>query len=228
MPQRDFIPHREAELVTFTANMAARLSAQPADYGITPALADEYSTAHDNWALQYERAQAPETRSPVAIAAKNTAKKIIIEQTRKIAKIVRATPGMDDQRLIELGLRPHKTEPTRIVRPHSAPEIDIQERRGNHVLARLHSEEGPRHKPQGVAAAFVYTHVGPTAPVRIQDWTFAGSYTRSLVDLAFDPTLPAGTTVWITACWVNPRGETGPGATAVSTVLAGGYVATAA
>ena len=48
------------------------------------------------------------------------------------------------------------------------------------------------------------------------------------MSVAFAATTPAGAQVWFSACWYNPRGETGPGCSPISTNIAGGAMELAA
>ena len=108
--------------------------------------------------------------------------------------------------------------------------LEVIERMGTVVKVRLHDATGERRgKPDGVAGARIYSHIGPTAPVNVVDWKFEGQVTRTAeIPITFASETAPGTIVWFTACWYNPRGETGPGCAPVSTNIAGGEMEMAA
>lgn len=227
---RDYIPTRDTELLQWSQNFLQVGSAAPADFGWTPAQMTAYGDLHDAFVVAMGLVGAPETRSRVTIAQKNAARKALIAEARKLARIAQAFPQMDNQRRAQLGITQRKDEPT----PHGPPQekavVEVRQRDGNDVTVRVHDGSGGLHrgKPEGVAGIMVYTHVGPTPPATAAAWTFAGNHSRTLIRLSFDPTLPPGTTVWISAYYYNAKGQTGPGSTPVSTFLAGGALPQAA
>jgi hypothetical protein len=65
----------------------------------------------------------------------------------------------------------------------------------------------------------VFYHVGPEAPSDVRQWVFAGRTSKVVARVSFPPTPRTGAKVWLTARWINARGETSDAATPVYTHL---------
>ncbi len=220
----NFLPAREADLVTWSTNFDAKLRVSAVAFGLTAAQATAYTGLHDAFVDAYQTANNPDTRSPSNIVAKNTAKDALISYARELARIVQATPTVTDEQKAELGLTVRDSEPSPIPVPEFAPGIDVVSATGRTTKLRLHDAASPtrRGKPAGVAGASVYSFVGETAPADLEEWNFEANFTKTIIDIDFPAEVPNGSTVWFTAVWFNPRMETGPAATPVSTNLPGG------
>jgi hypothetical protein len=139
-----------------------------------------------------------------------------------LSKIIQGHSTVTAAQKVDLGLNvpaPH----TPIGAPTTPPVLEVRERLGTWMRILLHDGSGTsRAMPDGVQGARVYSFIGPSAPVDINAWVLEGQTTRAFVDLQFPPTAVAGTVVWLTAQYYNPRGETGPACSPVQTVIAGG------
>ncbi len=82
-------------------------------------------------------------------------------------------------------------------------------------------------KPAGVSGASIFSYVEATAPSDISAWKFEGNTGKTAV-VVFPNTTAAGATVWLTAFWFNPRKQSGPACTPVSTNVQRGSVSMAA
>jgi hypothetical protein len=224
MATTDFLPSREAELVTWVGTFKALITATPTSYGLTAGQATTYGTLATNFVTAYNLANADATRSPSNIVAKDDAKALLIANTRLLARIVQATPTVTAQQKSDLGLTVRDTQPSPIPPPATAPDIDIVSTVGSTVKLRLHPAGEPtrRGKPAGVAGAAVFSFVGAVAPTEESAWTFQGLTTRTTVDITFPGTVAPGAKVWFTAFWRNPRDQNGPAATPVTTNIPGG------
>jgi hypothetical protein len=131
----------------------------------------------------------------------------------------------NDQRF-SLGL-PIRRVPSPIPQPGEAPDVDVKSVSGRTIICRIHRATGSRRgKPPGVAGANVYSHVGPTPPASLNDWTLEGHASRpNAVEIVLPADVPGGSTVWICANWYNPRGQAGPTSAPVSTNIPGGVTA---
>lgn len=223
----DYLPTREADLLQWSVNFNAHITADPTAYGLTLPQQAAYTVLHDAFAAAYTTANDNATRTPAAIQTKNTAKANLISGSngiRELAGIIQAFPGTTDTERIELGLNVRDTEPTPIPPPSVAPGLSVLMVTGRTVKVRVFDALVPssRSKPAGVKGASVYSYVGETAPVDIDSWKYEGSTTRTTFDVEFPATAPAGSTVWLTAYWTNPRLESGPACQPVSTNIAGG------
>jgi hypothetical protein len=225
MSVRDFLPSREPELVTWVNTFNTLIAAGPTTYGLTAGQATSYGTLATNFVDAYNLANADATRSPSNIIGKNNCKKLLIASTRQLAAIIQAFPGTTNQMRSDLGLTVPQDVISSIPAPSNAPAAEVVKRQGTLVRVKLHDSTGERRgKPKGVQGARIYSHIGATPPVDVNAWAFEGQATRRFVDIVFPAETAPGTQVWLTACWYNPRGETGPACDPVPTIIAGGGV----
>ncbi|NBC11109.1 MAG: hypothetical protein GVY24_05150, partial [Planctomycetes bacterium] len=73
-------------------------------------------------------------------------------------------------------------------------------------------------RPEGVAGATVFTHVGNEPPADTGAWQFATNTGSTVLNLNFEASAQSDT-VWLTAFWFNTRKESGPAATPISVNL---------
>lgn len=222
----NFIPDREADLVTWSTNFDTLITAAPTTYGLTAAQATAYATKHSAFVAAYQTASDPATRSPSNIVAKDTAKLALVAEARMLARIVQATPSVTAQQKSDLGLTVRDAEPSPIPPPAVAPGIVIVSVSGHTVRVRLQDVSAPtnRGKPAGVSGATVLSYVGDAPPADAGDWKFEGNTGRTVFDVEFPPAVAAGSKVWLTAFWFNPRKQSGPAATPASAYVQFGGV----
>src|SRR4051812_19749576 len=100
----DFIPGREAQLVTFSTNFKNLITLAPTTYGLTAAQATAYGTKHTLFTTAFQTATDPSTRSPSAIIAKDVAKNNLISEIRMLSRIIQAAPAVTAQQRSDLGI----------------------------------------------------------------------------------------------------------------------------
>jgi hypothetical protein len=224
MAATDFLPKREAELVTWSTNFDTRITATPTTFGLTAAQATAYGTLHDAFVTAYNAATNAGTNSASAIVTKNTAKAALIASARQLAGIIQKFPGTTNTMRSELGLTVKDAEPTPIPPPAVAPSVVVTSSSGNTVGLRLVDPANPtrRGKPAGVDGIAVFSYVGATAPTDEAGWKFEGNTSRTAVEVVFPGTTAPGAKVWFTAFYFNQRKQRGPSATPVGTNIAGG------
>jgi hypothetical protein len=204
------MPTTDQGLLDWTANFAAKIILTPGDWGLTPIQATDYDALKSAYANALAVAINPATRTRVTIAQKASARSDLIAQTRLLVSIVEGQATLSDAQRIDLGLTVRKS-PAPIPAPADAPRIDLLGMNGRTLSIRLHDGSGTtRGKPANVSGATVFTAVGESAPADLSGWTFQLNTGRTSASIVFDADLPAGTKVWITACWFNPRKQPGP------------------
>ena len=226
----DFLPTREADLVTWSTNFSTKITAAPTTYGLVAGQATTYAGLHDDFVAAYLLANAPATRSPTNIIAKDEAKRLLKANARVLAAVVQAWPSITDELRSELGLTVPDATISSIPAPTDSPKMDIISAVVRTVTIRLHDINNPtrRGRPDGVAGASVFSAVGTTPPVEIAAWKFEGSTSRTTdISIEFDASVPSGATVWLCAFWFNSKMESGPACAPVSTNLPGGAVMSA-
>ena len=226
---RNFLPARDSLLLDWSNNFNTKITATPTAYGLTAAQATAYGTLHTAYSNAYTTATAPSTRTRGTIAAKNSARTALKANARLLARIVQATASVTAQQKIDLGLTPRDVVPSPINTPTEAPVLEIVTAIGRTIKLNLRSVGSERRgKPDGVHGASLFSFVGAAPPADISAWTFEGSTTRTSFDVEFPATVAAGSQVWLTAFWFNPRSQSGPACTPVSAYIAGGVSAQAA
>ena len=95
----------DPKLASGVTNFSTRISATPTAYGLTTTQASTYATAAAAWASAYELATTPATRTKSSVAAKDDARRVIQDATKKLVKFIDAAAITNAQR-IDLGLAP--------------------------------------------------------------------------------------------------------------------------
>lgn len=220
---KDYLPSRDAQLVTFANHMSSLIAATPTAFGVTATIATALSAAAGTYATKYAVATAPNTRTPSAINEKEQAKTALVAQIRLVARMVQAAPAVTDAQKIDLGLTVRKTPAPRPV-PSTSPTIKIVSVTGKTVKLRFEDADATnkRGKPKDVVGLTLFSCVSATQPTEMSQFKFEGNTTLTTIDVGFPPSVAAGATVWFTAFWRNARDESGPAAQPISTTLAGG------
>ncbi len=221
-----FLPDTDAGLLAWSSNFSTLITATPTAYGLTAGNATDYATAQTAYASALTAATEPSTRGNATVLAKDIARDELIALTRLFARQVGNTMSVTDLQRQALGLTIRDPEPSPIPPPADWPGVQVRKVVGRTVSLRLINTENPtrRAKPPGVIGASIFTFVGTTPPTEITDWVFEGNTGKTLVDVTFPSTVPAGATVFITCFWFNGRKESGPACPPVSTNLQGGTV----
>lgn len=221
-----FPPTRENDLLEWSDNFSALITATPTIYGLTAAQASAFDALNSAWRSAYETANRPTTNSQASTIAKNQAKLEMLRGTNgawELVDIVQNFPGTTDAMRGDLGLR-LKNPPTPIPAPANAPVLAIVATLNRVVKMTLRDskEQNRRGKPEGVDGATIVYHVGPSAPLDPSQWVFAMNTSKTTVDVDLPAGVPANSQVWFTAMWFNQRKQTSPPATPQSTVIGGG------
>jgi len=216
------IPNTDAGLLAFTQNVSRVLGTSPESMGETIASAAAYADVQAAFAMALATAQEPSTRTRITVGEKRAAAKNLRKATGQIAKRIAGYPPITESQLLSLGFNVRK-RPTPIEAPTVAPALRLVKVTGNTATFLLQDAAVPdsRRKPDGVASAVAFSHVGPDKPADPKAWEYRGGVTRNTFDLVFDPALPMGTEVFVTCCWRNERDMAGPACPPVSATLLG-------
>ena len=231
MGQGDYIASRDADLLAFSANLSARISAAPTAVGLVAGQATAYTVLHDAFASALALVTGGENSTP-NVVAKNQARANLISGPggiRELVRIIQAFPGTTDIQRAELLITIPDVEPSPIPAPGFAPAVSIVSVSGRTVRVKLKATQSTRRgKPDGVIGASIVTCVSETEPTPSSNWTPQGNTSLTVVDLSFPESVESGAKVWISAVWLNPRMESGPPSTPIATNLPGGAEALAA
>src|SRR5688500_12971677 len=95
--KKDFLPHKNADLIAWSSNFSQRINAGAPAVGLTAPQAAAYQTAHDLWAGLLETATEPSTRTRGTISAANDARTPLKAMARELARIINAYPPITNQ-----------------------------------------------------------------------------------------------------------------------------------
>jgi len=217
----DFIPAREADLDAFVHNFNDRIAAAPTQFGISAAQSAALQALVDAWDTSYAITKSLATRCQSAVIAKNQAKVALVKNVRELARIIQAYPGTTNEMRSLLGLTVPATRQSQKV-PQSTPMLEIVKVVGNVVTLQLRDSENlARLRPQYATSATLFSYIGENPPTSAEGWYFQTGTTTTRTDLTFDPSLPMGTTVYLTAFWKNDRDMSGPACQPVAVTLLG-------
>ena len=215
---------KDAALVDWSTNANTRLTASPATYGTTSAIATQYTAVHDAFVLAYNNliaARSAGTRSESLTSIKSDKKRDLLNFARPLYKQIQANTAVTDAAKIELGIVVPDVTPSPQPVPSAAPGLDIVSVDGRLVKIRLFDPANPTRKriPAGVNGAIVMSAIAPVAPTDPGAFKMQGPTSRTTVEILFLETVAPGTQVWLTAVWFNERKQMGPACAPVGAVI---------
>jgi hypothetical protein len=208
----DYLPRREAELVTWTGAFLATASADPEAYGLDRATLDEYAAVRERFVAAYRRAQNPDTRTTPAVTAKDEVRRELIDFTRAAVRACQAWRGMDNTKRAELGIperRPRRSALGSVNPPAEAPSVRLLANGDRSVHVQLKTAAGAERCPAGVDGANLFVCYGDEPPTDPSQWRFLTGTGRARLTLNFDD-MPEAATAWVAACWFDRRKRVGP------------------
>jgi hypothetical protein len=216
MPDTNYLPLREAELVDWMQNFSGKITAAPADVGLTEPQATDCADAIASFVTAYNIAIDPISRTTPTVRDKNTKKRNAIRSVRATVALCQAWPGMTDTIREQLQITVRDLEPTPIGPPEEMPKLTVFSE-GALITVQVRTQDDKKRKPVGVRSVWMYTFVGETPSTDLQQWRFEGGSTKADPQFILPGLLPAGTKVWVTAQWVNPTDQAGPACAPVFT-----------
>ena len=217
MASTNFIPTREADLVTWGNTFAAGLATLATQVGVSPSQVTTFTGLNSAWVNLYNTANAEATRTKPVLLNKDVAKAAMVKNARVLAGIIQKFPGTTNAMRSTLGLTvPAERRPIPV--PAMMPVLEVTKVSGNLVTIRTHADDSLRRsKPAGVASMTVLSYVGPTPSSNPSDYKFEGATTRTSFQVQFSSTLAPFARVWLTAFYSNARGQNGEMCTPIGT-----------
>ena len=220
--RKDFFPDREPEMLSWSANFASKLSADPQAYSITPQTAAEYAALHQAFADAYHLASAPSTSTRSAVQGKRDARKAMERMARSLAARIKAAPNVSIVQKVELGLNPRHSggrgRPGG--KPATAPVLQIRSVFAHRVTLSLIDPQSPtrRARPDDAGGAAIFYQVdGHPRPAA---WSFLTQTTRTRLTVNLHRAAATGALkVYLAACWLGSRNQAGPMGAPVGTRL---------
>lgn len=216
MAANRYPPGREADLITAAQTFIDVATVNPPTYSLTAAQLTTLDGKLTDFKTKWDVCQVPGTKTRVAVQQKDASKADLVFNLRSLVKVVQNAPTTTNALRAALGIPERDFEPTPIPVPGSAPILTVKKVWGRQITCRLESavSEG-RALPPGVYGALIYSYVGEEPATDTQVWSNQGVVTRTTFVVQFPTSVPAGAKVWLTAAWINPRGQTGVACTPV-------------
>lgn len=218
-----------AEFLTFTTNVRTLITESPETYNLEPSDAAVFAVVQMDFSTKTQIASNLTTRTKVTIAARQASRDALENSLGFLFKKVESSPAVTDAQKIALGVPIRKpAEPIGV--PTTAPITSVSKVVGKTIFAKFGGEgvEGGG-KPAGCESVLVFSYQGnEPLPEAITDWTYQGSTTSTKAEITMGASAPAGSKVYLTACWQNPRRACGPLSSPIFTFLGGGPVIQAA
>lgn len=208
---RDYIPPRQADLLAWALNASTIITATPTDYGLDAGQASAFATLVTDYDNALAAATDPGTRTSVTVAAKDTARNLLIASARQLAQIAQGYPGITDELLSAAGFTVRDPVPSPIPLPTTVPVLSlIAAGVQSHTLRYTDSVlVNPRGKPPGVIGLQLFCKVDVASPAGPDATTFKQLGTRMPVTALFDAA-DKGKTAYYYARWYTAKGLLGP------------------
>ena len=216
MPDKAF-PRSQSQILEWGRNYNDKAGISPATYGLSAESGAAIVSAFAAFETAYHAWMDPATRTPNLKVVKDEAMGEFERVARDTVAEIQTNPATTNEMRSTLRITPRGTEPSPIPRPTQMPILEVRSVVGRMVRLNLRDAmSGRRCKPRGVRSAWLYVHVGETAPTDFGAYTFNGETTRCATEVVFEDEVPAGSKVWVTALWVNATGQVGPACMPVS------------
>lgn len=215
-----YIPLTDAALDAWATNFDTVITAAPADYGLTAPQAVAFNILRAAFSAALLVTDTPATRTPVTIAAKDSARAAMVTSARSLARVALAYPSVLPADLTAAGLIVRNTVPTPIPAPATIPLLSFLSSVGLQMTVSFADELTPskKYKPFGAVALQVFGKIDGAAPASIDECFLLGQTGRWPIKLTFQGA-DAGKHVYLIARWVTRRGLVGPVSATLDAVI---------
>jgi hypothetical protein len=171
-------------------------------------------------------ARANGVRSEQMTADRTTTRRAMLNLLRPIYAAVQASTSISDADKIALGVHVIAKRRTREAVPAFAPLLSVTRVNGSVVSLRVSDPREPNRKarPAHTEGISIFTFVGDQPPADRSAFVFEANTGRTSIDVAFDGSVPIGTTVWFVASFFNNRKESGPTCMPIRATLGAGAI----
>jgi hypothetical protein len=218
-----YIPARDADLANWSNNFSTLLTASPGTYGLLSTDATTVSAVVAPWLTAYALAINPATKTPVTVAAKDTARFSMLATVRPYAQQISLNAGVLTSDKIAIGVNPRTSTPVPIAVPTTNPVLSIDEAGTlQHVLRFQDSMSSPsvKSKPYGVIQMYCYAMTSATPVTDPTTLPFIQACTKSPSLITWDSSAK-GHTAYYASRWATRTGKLGPFSPIINYVVAG-------
>jgi hypothetical protein len=216
-----YIPARDTDFAAWIFNFADLLTGAPATFGLLASDALAVQNAADAWAVAYNLAITPTTRTPVTVADKDTSRTMATATVRPYAIQISLNPGVLTADKVAIGVNPRTSLPQPIAAPTTYPIVTAANAAPLEMTIRYADSGGAptsKAKPYGAVQLQLYANASATPILDPTLLPLKGNFTKSPATIAWD-TSDVGKQAYIAGRWVTRKGLLGPfGPIAVLTV----------
>lgn len=219
-----YIPTKESDLVTWADNFSDLITASPGTYGLLASDATSIQAVVAPYLTAYATAVNPITRTPVTVAAKDTARINMLDLVRQYAVAISLNAGVLTADKIAVGVNPRTSTPTPIADPTTSPDISITAALPlQHVLRFRDETSSPsvKAKPYGVTQIQIFAQASATPITNPDAITFKQVGTKSPLLVSWD-SADVGKQAYYAARWQTRTGKVGPWSTVIAMTIANG------
>ncbi len=220
-----YVPAADSDFAVWLANFDTLLTAAPADFGLVAGDAVIVAAVALTFATDYPVSQAPGTRTPVTVAAKDVARAAAEATVRPYAVQISLNGAVLDANKIAIGVTVPSLVPTPVPAPINAPELGIGSITPG-IIEMTYKETGAagKAKPFGVTGVEVQAAIGAVHVATPAEASFLTIVTKSPARLVMDPA-DAGKAISIFTRFLTRSGpggqaQFGPWSLALDTVVA--------
>jgi hypothetical protein len=225
-----YIPTTDSGLDAWSLNFSTLISANPAQYGLTPPDAAAIAVAQAAFAAAYLLGGSsgsppapvnPSTFTSVTVAAKNSAKISMTVLARTYASQIRLDPGVLNADKTALGLNLPNNSPSPIPAPATFPVLTIVAIAQGLMQLRYADNLTPasRKKPDGALQMELWRGIDPAVIITPTACTLVAVVTKQPYVSSFASSLDAGKKATFFARWLTRRGLFGPWSAGVSATI---------
>lgn len=220
----DFLPRRDLALFGWAHNFRNVILESAELYGIDPQQAADFSERVDAFAEALRVMGSPSTRTRLATMRKADARRALEAEARRLAAVARAHPGLSEVQLIQLRLTPRSNRGRKGRRPRTMPSLRVLSAENYTITLKVRNSESSRRggRAAGLAGAAVFSYTGDEPPPRLSQWSLRGFATERTFRFRVESDTPAGSRIWMTACWLTHALRRGTTCTPIATNIPGG------
>ena len=215
----DFIPQKKNDLFEWADNaLMPQIRSKHASWNV-PSI-EVLESKFNTYKTCYHVAENPETRTPAAVRAANTAQAEFVSELRKFLKSnVTYNPLVTEQDRVNMGLPLHDTNPTPVQPPNTYPEFEPDSSVIRRISLRFHnSGSASKAKPHGVHGAEIRWAILDSPPANIDEISKSAFATHSPHTMEFSEE-QRGKSVYLCMRWETNRGDKGPWSEIVKAII---------
>jgi hypothetical protein len=205
----DYIPKRDALLVSWATNFYNQINSHVADWNFTAIEVAKIQDALNEFAGLVLRAESPESNHPIVVE-KDKAREKLVTMIRELVGYKLRNPVITDVQRSELGITVYSKVRKKVEKPTKYPRFTIKVVGVRQLEVDFYNEDtGTKARPYGYNGAVISFDVldaPPSSPEELRHTVLA---TRTPHLFEFEEK-QRGKIVYFAIQWQNEKGERGP------------------